>query len=55
MSDPILYQIQRPGPRRRHPEWLKIRLASSPEYARVKTIVDEHQLHTVCQEAHCPN
>ena len=55
MSDGTLYQIQRHRPRPRHPEWLKIRLASSPRYAHVKNIVDTNQLHTVCQEAHCPN
>ncbi len=50
-----IYQIERHRPRPRHPEWLKIRLANSPDYARVKGLVDRHQLHTVCQEARCPN
>jgi len=44
---------KRPTPR--HPSWLKIKLATSPEYGKVKNLVSRHQLHTVCEEAHCPN
>lgn len=43
------------APKRRHPEWLKVRLPSSPNYAKVKGLVDQHNLHTVCEEARCPN
>ena len=42
-------------PARRLPEWLKIRLPNSPNYAKVKELVEQHQLHTVCEEARCPN
>lgn len=44
---------KRPAPR--HPSWLKIKLANSPEYGKVKSLVSRHQLHTVCEEARCPN
>lgn len=37
------------------PEWLKVRLASGENYARVKGLVTGHKLHTVCEEARCPN
>jgi lipoyl synthase len=37
------------------PEWLKVRLASGENYARVKEMVTGHKLHTVCEEARCPN
>jgi lipoyl synthase len=37
------------------PEWLKVRLASGEGYARVKDLVTGHKLHTVCEEARCPN
>lgn len=47
-------QRERPGGRR-HPEWLKIRLPNSPEFEAVRGLVNKHQLHTVCQEARCPN
>ena len=42
-------------PRARKPEWLKVRAGGGPGYASVKHAVEERGLHTVCQEAHCPN
>ncbi|HSF41087.1 MAG TPA: lipoyl synthase [Thermoanaerobaculia bacterium] len=55
-----LVQIGRSGdapPARREgrPEWLRIRLATPASYHRVREIVDRLSLHTVCQEARCPN
>lgn len=49
-----LVQIESRTPERR-PAWLKIRLPNSPTYGAVKEIVTTHKLHTVCQEARCPN
>lgn len=40
---------------RRHPEWIKVRMPGGPGYTRTKTIVSLFKLHTVCQEAQCPN
>ena len=37
------------------PKWLRAKLPSGPEYGKVRTLVDENQLHTVCQSAQCPN
>lgn len=37
------------------PEWLRIKLSSGPKYDSVKSIVHEHRLSTVCEEAMCPN
>src|SRR5579872_677019 len=37
------------------PEWLKVRLPGSPTYLRLKRIMRDLSLHTVCEEAHCPN
>ncbi|HEV7505762.1 MAG TPA: lipoyl synthase [Thermoanaerobaculia bacterium] len=37
------------------PEWLRIRLATPAAYHRVRGLVDRLNLHTVCQEARCPN
>src|SRR3954452_2403734 len=37
------------------PEWLRIRLATPASYHRVRSLVDRLNLHTVCQEARCPN
>src|ERR1700730_2657726 len=40
---------------RRHPDWIKVRAPTSPEYFRTKALLSELRLHTVCQEACCPN
>ncbi len=42
-------------PIERKPEWLKITLRTGPEYAAVRDLVQSEGLHTVCQEAGCPN
>ena len=44
-----------PAHRRERPDWLKIRLPSGENYARLKGLIDGHRLHTVCEEARCPN
>src|SRR5688572_25764162 len=40
---------------KRKPAWLKARVPGGPGYQRLKGIMDEHRLHTVCEEARCPN
>lgn len=40
---------------RRHPDWIKVRAPASPEYFRTRALLAELKLHTVCQEACCPN
>ena len=40
---------------RKHPDWIKVRAPASPEYFRTKAILGGLKLHTVCQEACCPN
>lgn len=37
------------------PDWLKIRLHRTAEYAEVRRIVEEHRLHTICGSGRCPN
>lgn len=37
------------------PDWLRARVPGGEGYHRLKSILDEHKLHTVCQEASCPN
>jgi lipoic acid synthetase len=39
----------------RKPEWIRVRAASSPRFNEIKKILREHNLHTVCEEASCPN
>jgi lipoyl synthase len=54
-----LYQIigrhrAEPLPERK-PGWLKVRAPGGPNYLRLKHLMRELDLHTVCEEAHCPN
>ncbi len=44
----------KPG-RQKRPDWLRIKLATPEQYRKVRALVDELNLHTVCQEARCPN
>ncbi len=40
---------------KRKPDWLRAKVPGGPGYTRLKGIMDEHRLHTVCEEAGCPN
>lgn len=42
-------------PIERKPEWIKTRANMGPEYTRLRSLVKTEGLHTVCQEAACPN
>jgi lipoic acid synthetase len=37
------------------PEWIRVRLGTHPRFHEIKRILREHRLHTVCEEATCPN
>jgi len=39
----------------RHPRWLKVPLPAGENFNEVRKLVRDHNLHTVCQSAHCPN
>jgi lipoyl synthase len=39
----------------RKPAWLKVKLPGGPGYTRLRSLIDEHRLHTVCESAKCPN
>ncbi len=41
--------------RSRKPEWLKVRAPGGKNYLRLQKLMREQGLHTVCEEAHCPN
>ena len=40
---------------RRHPDWIKVKPPGTPNYLRLKRILRAKNLHTVCEEARCPN
>lgn len=44
-----------PARREPKPEWLKVRAPGSPGYLRLKSVMRDLGLHTVCEEARCPN
>jgi lipoic acid synthetase len=37
------------------PSWLKVKLPTGENYRRVRQLVDEHKLHTICESGNCPN
>ena len=39
----------------RRPDWLRVRLPGGPNYQELKGLMRNLDLHTVCEEAHCPN
>jgi len=50
-----IVQPESTPPKRRKPEWLRVKLPIGTEYKKVRTLVDEYQLHTICQSGNCPN
>jgi len=40
---------------RRHPDWLKVRIGGGENYAKMKSLLRNAKLHTICEEAKCPN
>jgi lipoic acid synthetase len=55
---PIVGVTNGPGvnaPGLRKPPWLKVRLAGGPNYTELKELMRDRSLHTVCEEAMCPN
>ncbi len=52
---PVEAPVQFLRPREPKPEWLKVRAPGSERYLRLKGLMKELELHTVCEEAHCPN
>jgi lipoic acid synthetase len=51
-GDPI---PENAGPGGRRPEWLKVRIGAGSTYAGLKQLIHGEDLHTVCEEARCPN
>lgn len=41
--------------RTRKPDWLRVKLPIGPDFKRVRKLVDEYNLHTICQSGNCPN
>src|SRR5262249_17033098 len=54
-SMPRVIPLTPSQPRAPKPDWLKVRAPGSPRYLRLKGLMRELNLHTVCEEAQCPN
>lgn len=44
-----------PQPIQRKPDWIKMKVPDSARFQQIKQVLREHKLHTVCEEASCPN
>lgn len=51
----LLENIQQGTIRKPRPDWLKVRMPAGENFSNIRSIIDEHKLHTVCGEARCPN
>ncbi len=47
--------VQNKQPNRRKPDWLRVKLPIGENYKKVRSLVDQYQLHTICQSGNCPN
>lgn len=47
--------VEKNTPRQKRPKWLRVKLPIGQDYKRVRTLVDEYKLHTICQSGNCPN
>jgi lipoyl synthase len=47
--------VEKNEPRRRKPEWLRVKLPIGQKYKHVRGLVDNYGLHTICQSGNCPN
>jgi lipoic acid synthetase len=44
-----------PSASNRKPDWLRVKLPIGEKYTKVRKLVDEYKLHTICQSGNCPN
>lgn len=44
-----------PAQRVPKPKWLRVKLPTGENYKKVRSLVDEHKLHTICESGNCPN
>lgn len=47
--------LKLPADKPRKPEWLKVKLPTGEEYRKVRQLVSDHKLHTICESGNCPN
>jgi len=50
--------VETTTPKRKHnkkPSWLRVKLPVGENFKKVRSLVDEHKLHTICESGSCPN
>lgn len=47
--------VEKKEPRRKKPDWLRVKLPIGKEFQKVRGLVDEYKLNTICQSGNCPN
>lgn len=47
--------VESPSSRPKKPEWLRVKLPIGENYRKVRELVDNYKLHTICQSGNCPN
>ena len=52
---PRYSHVQQVAEQTKKPDWLRVKSATGQNPERIRTILRAHNLHTVCEEAHCPN
>jgi lipoyl synthase len=50
-NNPVLPKEEK----RKKPDWLRVKLPIGEDYKRVRQLVDQYKLHTICQSGNCPN
>src|SRR6478672_9405463 len=48
-------ELTEEAPRLKKPDWLRVKLPTGEEYVKVRGIVSQHKLHTICESGNCPN
>lgn len=48
-------EVKEPSERKKRPDWLRVKLPIGESYRKVREIVDNNKLHTICQSGNCPN
>ena len=55
---PIISELnkeEKPVVTNKKPDWLRVKLPIGEDYKRVRNLVDQYKLHTICQSGNCPN
>ncbi len=50
-----MIELKEETPRMKKPSWLRVKLPIGENYRKVRSLVDEHKLHTICESGSCPN